>query len=77
MERDYNNAYDNYAIKALNINGHLLGYVAKAWASVFAEKLDIGISYETSIKEIEPKVLLVKAIRSNPEEVALPKILNY
>ena len=68
FERDYKNTYDLNAIKVLNGNGVQVGFVATDWCPVYAPKLDLGITYQATILEIEPKVIRIEVERTNQEE---------
>jgi hypothetical protein len=68
LHRDINNEYDKNAIKVLNLQDNFLGYMAKEWASIFAEKMDLGMKYEAVVKSKEPKVLYLNVKRINIDE---------
>jgi len=42
----------------LNDEGHQIGFVAKEWASIFSEKLDIGLSYNVTVNKSPQKLYL-------------------
>ena len=49
LVREPNNAYDSYAIKVINKDGHDLGYVKKEWAAIFSWKMDFGFEYKSTV----------------------------
>jgi len=68
LQRDHNNVYDQNAIKALNENGGMIGYIAKEWASIYADKIDLGMKYQATVKSIEAKVIYIAVTRTNRDE---------
>lgn|GEM_PF-922671 len=68
LQRDHNNVYDQNAIKALNENGRMVGYIAKEWASVYSDKIDLGMKYQATVKSIEAKVIYIAVTRTNIDE---------
>ncbi|MDK2801395.1 MAG: hypothetical protein PWQ70_3014 [Clostridiales bacterium] len=68
LQRDYNNVYDRNAIKALNENGGMVGYIAKEWASIYSDKIDLGMKYQATVKSIEAKVIYITVTRTNIDE---------
>ncbi|MBP1904978.1 hypothetical protein J2Z32_001603 [Paenibacillus turicensis] len=76
FERDANNPFDKNAIKALNSDGEQLGFLSKEWASIYAEKMDLGIKYQCEVVSIEPKVINIKVNRLNTDEMTIPEVLK-
>ena len=68
LERDLNDKYDANAIKVLNINGNLLGYISADWAVIYSIKLDLGMKYEAKVIKKEEEVLTIDLKRVNSEE---------
>ena len=66
--RDSGNQYDKNAIKVLNKDGGQIGFIAKDWASIYADKLDIGMTYNSTIKKIDSKVIYLSVKRNNDDE---------
>ena len=75
LSRDKDNQYDNNAIKVLTKSNQLVGYVAKDWACILAQKMDCGVEYFTKIKEIETKVIQLLIRRSNTDIEIMPPCL--
>lgn len=76
LERDANNPFDGNAIKVLNNDRNLIGYMAKEWASIYAEKLDIGMTFYTNVLSKEPKVIKVAVQRNNMDKDLVYDFLN-
>ncbi|SFM41953.1 Phage endonuclease I [Paenibacillus sp. 1_12] len=76
IERNSDNPYDKNAIKALDSDGEHLGFLSKEWASVYAEKMDMGIKYQCEVVSIEPKVIKIKVVRVNIDEDIIPNIFK-
>jgi len=68
LERELDNQYDRNAIRVINDTGKMIGYLAKEWASIYAEKLDMGMTFKAEVKEIEPKTITIIVQRNNPNE---------
>lgn len=68
LQRDPDNQYDKNAIRVLDKNGNMIGHIAKQWACIYAEKIDLGMEFNAIIKDKEPKVLNISISRSNIEE---------
>lgn len=62
FERDYNNSYDSNAIKVLDEDANMLGYVAKDQAEIYAPKLDSGLKFKGIVLQKRPKVINIKLI---------------
>lgn len=65
MARESENEYDKNAIKLVNKDNKMLGYVAKEWASIYAEKIDMGMEFECKVKQIENNKLTISVQRTN------------
>lgn len=68
LERDLDNKYDANAIKVLNANGNLLGYISAEWAVIYSTKLDLGMKYEAKVVDKKEKVLTIELKRVNIED---------
>jgi len=68
LKRDKDNPYDKNAVKVLNYNKKLVGYLAKQWACIYAEKIDLGMEFNAVIKEKKPNDLNIILSRNNTEE---------
>lgn len=75
--REPDNLYDKNAIKTVNANGELVGYVAKEWAVIYAQKIDLGMEYESEIARIESKRIELKIKRKNHQQNIVHNILRY
>jgi hypothetical protein len=76
FERDAKNPYDKNAIKVLDSDGEHLGFLSKEWASIYAEKMDLGIKYQCEVVSIESKVIKIKVTRVNTDEITIPDVLK-
>jgi hypothetical protein len=65
LQRDIENDFDKYAIKALNTNGDMLGFVSKEWVCIYADKLDMGMEFEATIKTINSAHIVATVKRTN------------
>lgn len=68
LERDKNNIYDKNAIKVLDKNQNLLGYISKQWATILSKKIDLGMKYQAFVKEKNKKVIDLQLKRVNVDE---------
>lgn len=68
LERDKDNPYDKNAIKILNENGNMIGHMAKQWACIYAEKIDLGMKYNVIVKDKEPNILNITITRIDIEK---------
>lgn len=68
LQRDFKNSYDNNAIKALTQEGEQIGFIRKDWASIYADKLDMGMRYKASISKIESSAITLDLERINKED---------
>ncbi|MBZ5753728.1 HIRAN domain-containing protein [Metabacillus rhizolycopersici] len=68
LKRDPENPYDRNAIQVLNKDGKQIGFIAKEWASIYASKLDIGMTFAVTIRSKEEKVIRVNVERENIHE---------
>lgn len=75
FKRDSNNQYDKNAIMVNNKNGEQVGFVSVDWTAIIAPKLDLGIQYSVSIKEIRENAIDVDVFRSNQSELIVPEYL--
>lgn len=63
FQRESNNCFDKHAVKVLDKNNNMIGYLSKEWAYIYAKKLDIGMSFNVIVQSINPKVLSVVVSR--------------
>lgn len=68
LKRDPHNPYDKNAILVLDENGNEIGFIGKDWASVYADKIDLGMKYKAIVIEKFPKVVYINLKRINLEE---------
>lgn len=59
FRRDPENQYDQNAIKALDQEGHLIGYVAKDISEIYAPLIDQGAIIQGWLHKKEPRVLKI------------------
>lgn len=76
LERDHKNPYDKNAIRVLDKNGNMLGHIAKEWASIYSEKLDLGMKFEATVQKKEKKVIRIKVKRSNLDDIIIYDFLQ-
>lgn len=74
FKRDYENVFDKNAIQVLNENGLQVGFISKDWASIYSAKLDVGMTFDVTIKSIKKKVIMVNVKRENSDEI---KVYNF
>ncbi|MDR1689675.1 MAG: HIRAN domain-containing protein [Clostridiales bacterium] len=77
LERDAKNEYDVNAIRVLDREKNMLGHVEKGFASILSEKLDIGMEYTVTVKEICPKYIDLDVKRNNYDKDILYDFLKY
>lgn len=68
LKRDKDNKFDSNAISVVNANGDDLGFMGKEWAFIYAEKMDLGMEFEATIKKKEPKVISLSIQRTNIDQ---------
>lgn len=68
LKREKNNKFDINAIQVINKHEKLLGYISAYWASIYADKIDIGMKYIAEVKNIENNLIKIKIKRSNLNE---------
>lgn len=73
--RDPKNEYDKNAIKVLDMENNLLGFISKDWASIYAQKMDIGMKFLSVVKTKESKVIYISVQRVNLEETTVYNFL--
>lgn len=76
LKRDPNNSFDSNAILVVNAIGDIIGFMAKDWASIYADKLDVGMKYRCVVKEKETKVIMLDVERMNWQEDCLYEFLK-
>lgn len=76
FQRDSENKYDKNAVKVLNIDGNMIGFLSKEWACIYAEKIDMGMKFDVKIKTIESKLLRISVQRNNFDEDILYDFLK-
>lgn len=77
LRREPDNPYDQNAILVLTEDEQDVGYLAADWACIYAQKLDMGMEFSVTIKEVKPKVIDVIINRTNVEEEILFDFLKY
>ncbi|MEX3746527.1 HIRAN domain-containing protein [Lysinibacillus xylanilyticus] len=68
LVRDAENPYDSNAIAVVNQEGNQIGFIRKDWASIYADKLDMGMKYKARINKIERTVISLELERINKDE---------
>ncbi|MDR3597057.1 HIRAN domain-containing protein [Clostridium sp.] len=58
--REPNNPYDKNAIKVLDCDDNMLGYISKEWAVLYVNKLNVGDTNMAKIIEKKLKVILIE-----------------
>jgi len=76
LKRDPSNEYDSNAIKVSTSENKEIGFVSKDWACIYSHKIDLGIKYIATVKEIEPKVIEVFIKRTNVESEIIHDIFK-
>lgn len=76
FERDSKNKFDKNAVKVLNRDGNMIGFLSKEWACIYAEKIDMGMKFDGIIKSEEPKLLRISVQRTNFDEDILYDFLK-
>lgn len=67
LKRDPENPYDKNAIQVINKQGRQVGFISKDWAPIYAQKIDIGMTFETVVRSKEKKVLWITIERDNKD----------
>lgn len=57
LVREKDNIYDGNAIKVLDNDKNMLGYISAEWSSIFSDKMDIGIEYDATVSDKAAKVI--------------------
>ncbi|MEF3355817.1 HIRAN domain-containing protein [Paenibacillus sp. GYB006] len=73
--RDSNNEYDKNAIKVLDKDNNLVGFISKEWALIFAPKMDVGMEFLSRIKTKESKVIYISVQRIDLKETTVYNFL--
>lgn len=68
LERERDNEYDPNAIRIYNSSNNLIGYIVAEWASIYAEKMDLGMKFKGVVVKKEPRVISITIERTNLEE---------
>ncbi|WP_283154122.1 HIRAN domain-containing protein [Guptibacillus hwajinpoensis] len=76
LKRDAENPYDKNAILVMDGNGNSIGFIAKDWASIYSEKLDLGMEFKAVVKEKEAKVIKLELQRLNANNDVVFELLN-
>ena len=76
FKRELDNQYDRNAVRVLNDKGNMIGYLTKEWASIYAEKIDMGMTFIAKVKKIELKTLTISVQRSNVDETIIYDFLK-
>jgi len=71
LKRDLENDYDRNAIIITNLSGDTIGYMAKEWAAVYSDKLDIGMTFRAVVETKEEKIIMLKLSRTNLDELTI------
>lgn len=74
--REPNNHFDKNAIAVYNKNNQLLGYIRKDYASIYAEKIDIGFVYQATVVKKEKSAITIKVIRTNTDKHIVHELFN-
>ncbi|WP_047986075.1 HIRAN domain-containing protein [Ornithinibacillus californiensis] len=69
--RDASNPYDQNAILVVNNEGNSIGFISKDWASIYTDKIDLGMKFKATVKEKKTKVIKIDLERVNYEENSL------
>lgn len=65
LKRDLTNKFDFNAILVLTEDKREIGFISSDWAAIYAQKIDIGITYNSYIISIDEKVVTIDIIRDN------------
>ncbi|MEC5424278.1 HIRAN domain-containing protein [Virgibacillus sp. C22-A2] len=76
LKRDAENPYDKNAILVVDNGGNTIGFIGKDWASIYADKLDVGMQYKAIVTEKEAKVIKIDVKRNNLHEDILYHFLK-
>ena len=76
LKRDAENKFDKMAVKIEDVAGNQLGYLAKEWANIYARKLDIGMEFDSILREKNSNNLKIEIIRYNVDQEKMYKIFK-
>lgn len=68
LQRDSKNSFDHNAIMVLTKEGEQIGFIRKDWASIYADKMDMGMKYNAKISKIESSAITLDLERINKED---------
>ena len=71
FEREPNNSFDKNAILVKTEAGEPVGHVSGDWTSVYAPKMDVGMTYRVIVTSIQPRVIHVEVKRDNSDKEIL------
>ncbi|MEE1098164.1 MAG: HIRAN domain-containing protein [Bacteroidales bacterium] len=72
IEKESDNKSDPYAILVKTQDGEVVGHFEKQMASLYTQKLNLGMTFDVIIKSIEKNVLKASVQRSNLGWICLP-----
>ncbi|WP_010099553.1 HIRAN domain-containing protein [Ornithinibacillus scapharcae] len=67
--RDEDNPYDRNAILVVDNDDNEIGFIAKDWASIYADKLDVGMKFNAVVEQKEAKVIKIVVERININDI--------
>lgn len=76
LKREPENSFDKNAIAAYNTKGEQIGYIRKDYASIYADKMDVGFEYLATLSKIDKSSLTVKVVRNNINEIIIYDFLK-
>ncbi|MEA4899424.1 MAG: HIRAN domain-containing protein [Christensenellaceae bacterium] len=74
--RDIGNKFDSNAILVFTKGHQEVGFISADWSCIYGPKIDIGMEFSTYIVSIEPKVLKLRILRTNQDEVIIYDFLR-
>jgi hypothetical protein len=75
LKRDQQNAYDTNAIMVCNRCDEIIGYIAKEWALIYAQKIDMGMTFTAKVKQKEQNYIDIEVTRENFDKIILHDFL--
>lgn len=67
LYRDAKNNFDENAIEIYTMKMQKIGFLSADWACIYAQKIDVGMTFDATIAKIEPKVITLNVIRNNED----------
>lgn len=71
LKRDPENFYDKNATLVLNKDNNEIGFISKEWATIYADKLDLGMKFRVTVLEKKTKVVYINIQRTNFDDEIL------